>query len=284
MCSRGPGSRAKGQIGADRAGRPIELGLPYGLRRLIEARIERLIADERNLLEVASVPGVPRVALSSRPRRNLTPLVFRGPVRMAWRAEQVIRPRGRTSVPDGQRFCTLRFLHAVFPARLPLWFASRRPFRAAAPSCHSPNRPRSEHVYRETSGEIAPTFAHQFTIFAWLGARGDYLQPVAYTAAAAHGSGLGANASAHVAGGATIVELTLRQLAGPRSAALENRILRNLPRSNTGPRRHRFRATDAPGNHTTLSASTWSGCALRDEALVRSYALRTSLLARVRPG
>src|SRR5437879_4693836 len=111
MSSRGLLSREGGRWRLTGPAERIELGVPDDLRRLIEARIEQLSADERKLLEVASVTGAAFFATVSAAAANLNPEYFEDLCDGLSRRKQVIRLAGVHRFPDGSVSARHEFLH-----------------------------------------------------------------------------------------------------------------------------------------------------------------------------
>jgi predicted ATPase/DNA-binding winged helix-turn-helix (wHTH) protein len=213
MSSRGLVSREGGRWRLTGPAERIELGVPDGLRRLIEARIERLSADERKLLEVASVTGAAFVATVTAAAANLNPEYFEDLCDGLSRRKQVIRLAGVHRFPDGSVSARYEFLHAVYRDVL----YGRQPSARRA-KLHAHIGHLLEHVYRETSGEIAAELAHHFELGLDWARAATYLQQVADTASRRQVHG---EASALLR---RALELT-RKLPDAQRAALENGIL-----------------------------------------------------------
>jgi predicted ATPase len=92
----------------------IELGVPDGLRRLIEARIERLSADERKVLEAASVAGAAFVATITAAAANLDPEYFEDLCDGLSRRKLIVRAAGVHRFPNGSASARYEFLHAIY--------------------------------------------------------------------------------------------------------------------------------------------------------------------------
>ena len=216
MSSRGLVSREGGRWRLTRSAERIELGVPDGLRRLIEVRIERLSADECKLLEVASVTGAAFVATVSAAAANLNPEYFEDLCDGLSRRKQVIRLAGVHRFPDGSVSARYEFLHAVYRDVL---YGCQPSARRAKLHAHIGHL--LEHVYRETSGEIAAELAHHFELGLDWARAATYLQQVADTASRRQ---VHSEASALLR---RALELT-RKLPDAQRAALENGILEKL--------------------------------------------------------
>ena len=177
MSSRGLVSREAGgwrlTVPPDR----IEVGVPDGLRRLIEARIERLSADERKVLEAASVAGVVFVARTTAAAANLNPEYFEDLCDGLSRRKQIVRLTGVHRFPDGSVSARYEFLHAIYRDVLYGCQPSGRRARLHARIGHL-----LEDLYGENSGEIAAELAHHFELGLDWARAATYLQRVADTA------------------------------------------------------------------------------------------------------
>jgi len=194
----------------------IELGVPDGLRRLIEARIERLSADERKVLEAASVAGAAFVATITAAAANLDPEYFEDLCDGLSRRKLIVRAAGVHRFPDGSASARYEFLHAIYREVLYGCQPSGRRARLHARIGHL-----LEDLYGANSGEIAAELAHHFELGLDWARAATYLQRVADTAS-----------SRQVQREATAVlrhalELT-RRLPEVQRAALETGILEKL--------------------------------------------------------
>src|SRR6266446_5640979 len=176
MSSRGLVSREGGRWRLTGSVERIELGVPDGLRRLIEARIERLSADECKVLEVASVTGAAFFATVSAAAANLNPEYFEDLCDGLSRRKQVIRLAGVHRFPDGSVSARYEFLHAVYRDVL----YGRQPSARRA-KLHAHIGHLLEHVYGETCGEIAAELANHFELGLDWARAATYLQQVADT-------------------------------------------------------------------------------------------------------
>jgi predicted ATPase/DNA-binding winged helix-turn-helix (wHTH) protein len=191
----------------------IELGVPDGLRRLIEARIERLSADERKLLEAASVTGAAFFATASARAANLNPEYFEDLCDSLSRRKQVVRLAGVHRFPDGSVSARYEFLHAVYRDVLYGRLSSARRARLHARIGHH-----LEELYGGSSGEIAAELARHFEFGLDWARAANYLQRLAETTS---------RRQAHREASALLrraLELT-RKLPDAQRAALEKGIL-----------------------------------------------------------
>ena len=177
MSSRGLVSREAGGWRLTVPPDSIELGVPDGLRRLIEARIERLSADERKVLEAASVAGVVFVARTTAAAANLNPEYFEDLCDGLSRRKQIVRLTGAHRFPDGSVSARYEFLHAIYRDVLYGCQPSGRRARLHARIGHL-----LEDLYGENSGEIAAELAHHFELGLDWARAATYLQRVADTA------------------------------------------------------------------------------------------------------
>ena len=177
MSSRGLVSREAGGWRLNAPPDRIELGVPDDLRRLIEARIERLSADERKVLEAASVAGVVFVARTTAAAANLNPEYFEDLCDGLSRRKQIVRLTGVHRFPDGSVSARYEFLHAIYRDVLYGCQPSGRRARLHARIGHL-----LEDLYGENSGEIAAELAHHFELGLDWARAATYLQRVADTA------------------------------------------------------------------------------------------------------
>jgi predicted ATPase/DNA-binding winged helix-turn-helix (wHTH) protein len=177
MSSRGLVSREAGGWRLTAPPDRIEPGVPDGLRRLIEARIERLSADERKVLEAASVAGAAFVARIAAGAANLDPEYFEDLCEGLSRRKQIIRLTGLHRFPDGSVSARYEFLHAIYRDVLYGCQPSGRRARLHARIGHV-----LEDLYGENSDEIAAELAHHFELGLDWARAATYLQRVADTA------------------------------------------------------------------------------------------------------
>jgi len=194
----------------------IELGVPDGLRRLIEARIERLSADERKVLEAASVTGAAFFATASARAANLNPEYFEDLCDSLSRRKQVVRFAGVHRFADGSVSARYEFLHAVYRDVLYGRLPSARRARLHARIGHL-----LEELYGGSSGEIAAELAHHFELGLDWARAATYLQRVADTASSRQVQREASALLRHA------LELT-RKLPDAQRGALESGILEKL--------------------------------------------------------
>jgi len=95
----------------------IDLGMPEGLRKMIEAQIERLSTEEQRVLEVASLQSVghSRFAVVARAAViDLDPEVFEGVCETLSRRHSIVRPAESEKFPDGTVSACYEFVHALY--------------------------------------------------------------------------------------------------------------------------------------------------------------------------
>jgi hypothetical protein len=94
----------------------IDLGMPEGLRRMIEAQIERLSTEEQRVLEVASLQSVghSRFAVARAAVIDLETEAFEDVCETLSRRHSVVRPAGSEKLPDGTVSACYEFVHALY--------------------------------------------------------------------------------------------------------------------------------------------------------------------------
>jgi DNA-binding winged helix-turn-helix (wHTH) protein/tetratricopeptide (TPR) repeat protein len=95
----------------------IDLGVPEGLRRMIEAQIERLSAEEQRVLEAASLLTVGRPGFSMAARSvtaEMDPEAFEEVCERLSRRHSIVRAVGPTQFPDGTVSARYEFVHALY--------------------------------------------------------------------------------------------------------------------------------------------------------------------------
>lgn len=199
--------------------------VPTSLRSMIERQLDRLSAEEQQVLEIASVAGVHfSAATVAAGLRQATNEVEAHCVRLAHN-EQFIRETGVSAWPDGTVATSYSFLHALYQEvlyeRIP---AGQRVL------VHQQIGEREEHAYGDRTQEIAAELAVHFE-------RGrDYVRAVRYLALAgenAHRRNAHQGAIALFTKGLDLLhflpdssertwqELTLQILLGPALAAMK---------------------------------------------------------------
>ena len=217
MRSRGLVSREAGGWRLTAPPDRIELGVPDSLRRLIEARIERLSADERKVLEAASViTGAAFVATVSAAAANLDPEYFEDLCDGLARRKLIVRAASGHRFPDGSVSARYEFLHAIYRDVLYDCQPSGRRARLHARIGHL-----LEDLYGANSGEIAAELAHHFELGLDWARAATYLQRVADTASSQDLHREAAALLRHA------LELT-RRLPEAQRAAIETGILEKL--------------------------------------------------------
>jgi tetratricopeptide (TPR) repeat protein len=95
----------------------IDLGVPENLRRMIETRIERLSADEQQVLEVASLHSVGpyRFGVATRaPLIDMKPEAFEQLCETLLRRHGIVRPATPVEFPDGTVSVCYEFVHELY--------------------------------------------------------------------------------------------------------------------------------------------------------------------------
>jgi predicted ATPase len=199
----------------------IELGVPDGLRRLIEARIERLSADERKVLEAASVAGAAFVATITAAAANLDPEYFEDLCDGLSRRKLIVRAAGVHRFPNGSASARYEFLHAIYRDVLYGCQPSGRRARL-----HARIGLLLEDLYGANSGEIAAELAHHFELGLDWARAATYLQRVADTASSRQVQREATAMSQRA------IELT-RKSPDAQRGALESEILEKLAATST---------------------------------------------------
>jgi DNA-binding winged helix-turn-helix (wHTH) protein len=135
----------------------IEPGVPEGLRRLIEAQIERLSVQEQGVLEVASVTGAAFAASVSAAATKLDPGDFEDLCDRLSRRQQIVRPVGSQQFPNGSTSARYEFVHALYRE---VMYGRLAPGRRAR--LHACIGERLQSLYGDALGEIASELAHHF--------------------------------------------------------------------------------------------------------------------------
>jgi len=210
MRSRGLVSREAGGWRLTAPPDRIELGVPDSLRRLIEARIERLSTDEREVLEAASVAGGAFVANTTAAAANLDPEYFEDLCDGLARRKLMVRAAGVHRFPDGSVSARYEFLHAIYRDVLYGCQPSGRRARLHARIDHL-----LEDLHGANSGEIAAGLGLDWD------RAGTYLQRVADTASSRDLHREATALSQHA------IELT-RKSPDAQRGALESELLEKL--------------------------------------------------------
>jgi DNA-binding winged helix-turn-helix (wHTH) protein/tetratricopeptide (TPR) repeat protein len=95
----------------------IDLWVPEDLRRMIEAQIERLSAEEQRVLEAASVLTVGRPGFSVAARAvtaEMDPEIFEDVCERLSRRHSIVRSVGPTQFPDGTVSARYEFVHSLY--------------------------------------------------------------------------------------------------------------------------------------------------------------------------
>jgi DNA-binding winged helix-turn-helix (wHTH) protein/tetratricopeptide (TPR) repeat protein len=186
----------------------IELAVPDDLRGLIEAQLERLAAEEQNVLELSSIGGAsfsPTVIASA---ADIDPQTFEDVCEELFRRHQIVRWAGTQRFPDGTVSEGYEFVHAVYRQVL---YDRQTPGRRAR--LHRRIGERLEALYSQQMDETAAELAYHFE------AAADWPRAVEYLRRAADIAG--------------------RRYAHPQADSLLQRALelvRNLPEAQRAPK------------------------------------------------
>jgi len=92
----------------------IQLEVPESLRQMIELQIEQLTADERRVLEVASVTGISFTVKAIAPGTSLDQENFENTCEDLARRQHIVRRAGSHQFPDGSISQSYEFVHALY--------------------------------------------------------------------------------------------------------------------------------------------------------------------------
>jgi predicted ATPase/DNA-binding winged helix-turn-helix (wHTH) protein len=135
----------------------IDLAVPDDLRRMIEAQIERLSAEEQRVLELASIAGVSFSATVINLVTDLDPQMFEDLCEDLSRRHQVVRRVDTQYFPDGATSERYEFVHALYRQVLYDRLTPRRRARL-----HQRIGERLEALHPELTDEVVPELAHHF--------------------------------------------------------------------------------------------------------------------------
>ncbi|HZR82324.1 MAG TPA: AAA family ATPase [Candidatus Binatia bacterium] len=151
---------ARGVLGRDAPLAELDrMGVPEGLRQMIDAKLDRLDAADRELLEAASVAGgaaVSAAAIAAALERDLVD-VERDCAALARRAH-VLRPADAAEWPDGTIAAGFAFVHSLYREQL---YAGISPARRGR--MHRRIALRLEAGYAGDTSEVASELAVHFT-------------------------------------------------------------------------------------------------------------------------
>jgi DNA-binding winged helix-turn-helix (wHTH) protein/tetratricopeptide (TPR) repeat protein len=117
MCERGLISRDKESWELRVARKGIDLEVPESLQQMIEVQIERLSAEEQQVLEIASLESVGHNRFGVVPRAaaiDLDPDVFEGVCETLLRRHRIVRSAGSYQLEDGTLSACYEFVHALY--------------------------------------------------------------------------------------------------------------------------------------------------------------------------
>jgi DNA-binding winged helix-turn-helix (wHTH) protein/predicted ATPase len=155
----------------------IQVGVPDGIRQMIEKQIDRLSAEEQRVLEAASAVGAEFASLAVVAGLGMDRATVETCFDELARRGQFIRDLGVQELPNGEPVTRYGFIHALYQNalydRLP---ASRRV------QLHRGIAERGEQVYGERAAEIAGELAMHFEQARDYKRAAKYLQRAAETA------------------------------------------------------------------------------------------------------
>ena len=117
MTERGLISRNKESWQLEVALKGIDLEVPKSLQQMIEVQIDRLSAEEKRVLEVASLNSLGRSRFGVVPRAaliDLEPGVFEGVCETLSRRHRIVRSAGSQKLADGTLTACYEFVHVLY--------------------------------------------------------------------------------------------------------------------------------------------------------------------------
>ncbi len=135
----------------------IELEVPDDLRRLIEAQLERLSAEEQRVLELASIVGASFSAIVISSVAAIDPQTFEDQCEDLSRRQQIVRWAGTQQFPDGAVSERYEFVHALYRQVL---YDRQVPGRRAR--LHRRIGERLEALYSQQMDEVVAELAYHF--------------------------------------------------------------------------------------------------------------------------
>ncbi|MDB6103514.1 MAG: transcriptional regulator, putative ATPase, winged helix family [Gammaproteobacteria bacterium] len=135
----------------------IELAVPDDLRRMIEAQIERLSAEEQRVLELASIAGASFSATVINLAADVDPQTFEDLCEDLSRRHQIVRWAGTQYFPNGAIAERYEFVHALYRQVLYDRLAPRRRARL-----HRRIGERLEALHPQLTDEVVPELAYHF--------------------------------------------------------------------------------------------------------------------------
>src|SRR5262249_51062209 len=155
-----------------------DLGVPEGLRQMIEAQIERLHPDEQRMLEVASVAGTVFAASVCAVAAHQEPEDCEALCEPLARRQHLVRPASAQQFPDGSISPRYAFIHALYRE---VCYGRQAPGRRA--TLHRRLGAHLEVVFATQLQDVAAALAYHFEAGAAWARAITYLQLVADTAA-----------------------------------------------------------------------------------------------------
>lgn len=149
----------------------IELAVPDDLRRMIEAQLERLSAEERRVLELASIVGASFSAAVINSVADVDAQTFEDLCEDLSRRRQIVRRAGTHHFPDGTTSERYEFVHALYRRVL----YDRLPPRRTA-RLHRRIGERLQALHPQPTDEVVPELAHHFEAAADWPRAVEYLQ------------------------------------------------------------------------------------------------------------
>src|SRR5262249_53810223 len=157
LTERGFIARANGGWRLTRPLEDVHLGVPEGLRQLIEAQINRLAAEAQRALEVASVAGATFSAAIMAAGVDLALETAEELCNDLARRSRLIRATGFQQFPDGTVSSRYEFVHALYREVL-----YGRPGPARRARLHLRIGERLEAPFSENPADVASELAHHF--------------------------------------------------------------------------------------------------------------------------
>jgi DNA-binding winged helix-turn-helix (wHTH) protein/predicted ATPase len=135
----------------------VAAGAPENIRQLIGKQIDRLKAEERRLLQAASIAGFEFSAAAVAAAVGVSVAEVEERCEVLAQQQRFLRPAGYTEWPDGTQSARYRFHHALYQY---LWNERVTPHQR--PQLHQKIGERLEIAYGNRAGEIAAEIALHF--------------------------------------------------------------------------------------------------------------------------
>lgn len=152
----------------------MEVGVPEGIKQMIEKHLDNLGTDEQRILEAASVAGAEFSTLAVAGGLEEDPAAVEQQCAELVRQRQFIRDCGVEMLPDGETVSRYGFIHALYQNVL-----YERLSTARRVQFHRKIGERGEEIYGERTKEIAAEFAMHFERGANPGRAATYLHQAA---------------------------------------------------------------------------------------------------------